>query len=294
MILSMTGYGDARQQSGERLVAAEVRTVNNRYLKVNLRCPDAYASIESDIERLIRNRIGRGTVSLTLRAETVGQAGRYRIDRNVVIAYWEQMTALTDHLGIAPPQEIASLLELPGAVSEQGVEDVDLQAEWPLIETVVNAALMQLDTFRRREGESMAKDLAHQCQQIRQQLAVVSERAPAVVVQYRDRLLERVSQLLKDTDVAVSDADLIREVSVFADRCDINEEIMRLGSHLDQFDECLEGKESEGRKLEFLCQEMFREVNTIGSKSNNVAIAHAVVEMKGSVERLREVVQNVE
>jgi len=290
----MTGYGDARQQHGDRLVAAEVRTVNNRYLKVNLRCPDAYASIESEIERLIRDRIARGTVSLTLRAETVGQAGRYRIDRNVVVAYWEQITALTDHLGIAPPQEIASLLELPGVVSEQDVEDLDLQAEWPLIESVVTAALSQLDVFRRREGGSMHKDLAHQCQSIRQQMEVVAARAPAVVVQYRDRLLERVTQLLKDTDVAVSDADLIREVSVFADRCDINEEIMRLGSHLNQSDECLEGEESEGRKLEFLCQEMFREVNTIGSKSNNVDIAHAVVAMKGTVEKLREIVQNVE
>jgi uncharacterized protein (TIGR00255 family) len=290
----MTGYGDARQQSGERLVAAEVRTVNNRYLKVNLRCPDSYASIESEIERLIRNRIARGTVSLTLRAETLGQTGRYRIDRDVVIAYWEQMTSLTDHLGIAPPQEIVSLLELPGVLSEHGGEEVDLEAEWPLIESVVGSALVQLDTFRRREGESMARDLAQQCQSIRQQLEVVVVRAPGVVVQYRDRLLERVSQLLKDTDVAVSDADLIREVSVFADRCDINEEIMRLGSHLDQFDESLAGQESAGRKLEFLCQEMFREVNTIGSKSNNVDIAHAVVEMKGTVERLREIVQNVE
>jgi uncharacterized protein (TIGR00255 family) len=294
VILSMTGYGDARQQSGDRLVAAEVRTVNNRYLKVNLRCPDAYASIESEIERLIRNRIARGTVSLTLRAETLGQAGRYRIDRNVVVAYWEQMIALTGYLGVAPPQEIASLLELPGVVTEQDIEEVDLQAEWPLVESVVGAALEQLDVFRRREGESMARDLAHQCHLVRQQLDIVTVRAPAVVVQYRDRMLERVSQLLKDVDVAVSDADLIREVSVFADRCDVNEEIMRLTSHLDQFNECLAGEESAGRKLEFLCQEMFREINTIGSKSNNVDIAHAVVEMKGTVEKLREIVQNVE
>jgi uncharacterized protein (TIGR00255 family) len=175
----MTGYGDARQQSGERLVAAEVRTVNNRYLKVNLRCPDSYAPIESEIERLIRNRIARGTVSLTLRAETLGQAGRCRIDRDVLIAYWEQMTSLSDHLGIAPPQEIASLLELPGVLSEQGGEEVDPEAEWPLIESVVESALAQLDTFRRREGESMARDLAQQCQSIRQQLGVVTERAPS-------------------------------------------------------------------------------------------------------------------
>ena len=140
----------------------------------------------------------------------------------------------------------------------------------------------------------MRQDLVQQCELIAAQLETVAERAPTVIVQYRDKLKDRVTQLLRDTGVSVTDADLIREVSLFADRCDINEEITRMRSHLDQFSECLNQKESAGRKLEFLCQEMFREVNTIGSKSNNVDIAHAVVEMKGCIERLREIVQNVE
>lgn len=140
----------------------------------------------------------------------------------------------------------------------------------------------------------MRQELAHHCSLVSVALNQVAERAPTVIVQYRDKLRDRVSQLLRDTGVGVSDEDLIREVSLFADRCDINEEIARLRSHLGQFGECLDEPESAGRKLEFLCQEMFREVNTIGSKSNDVLIAHAVVEMKGTIEKLREIVQNVE
>jgi len=294
VILSMTGYGAARQQCGDRLVAVEVRTVNNRYLKVSLRCPDAYTPIESQIEKLVKERIERGTVNLTLRAETASQAGRYRIDRDVAVAYWEQLTALTDHLNLAPPQGLSSLLPLSGVVSEEGLDQIDAGEEWPLVREVVENALAQLNEFRQREGESMHQELTHHCGAVLTHLNAVAERAPQIVTQYRDRLRERVAQLLKDTDVAVSDDDLIREVSVFADRCDINEEITRLKSHLEQFDECLNSEESAGRKLDFLCQEMFREVNTIGSKANNADIARSVVEMKGTVEKLREIVQNVE
>lgn len=290
----MTGYGDGGQQHGDRLVTAEVRTVNNRYLKVNLRCPDAYAPLESRIEKLVRSQVARGTVSLALRAETLGQVGRYRIDRDVVSSYWQQMTALTAELKLSPPTDLLPLLTLPGAIVELGSVDVDAEAEWPIVEAVVSAALDKLQEFRIREGESMRQELVHHCGAVHEHLGVVAARAPEVVVQYRDKLRDRVSQLLKDSEVGVSDADLIREVSIFADRCDINEEISRLRSHLDQFDHCLGEAVSAGRKLDFLCQEMFREVNTIGSKSNNIEIAHAVVAMKGTVEKLRELVQNVE
>ena len=291
----MTGYGDARQEEGTRLVAVEVRTVNNRYLKVNLRCPDAYAPIESRLEKLVRDSIARGTVTVNVRTEALGRTGRYRVDHEVVGSYWQQLGEISKQLDLPHTGDVSPLLlSLPGAILEHDAGDVDANAEWPIVRDVVGQALAKLNEFRSTEGESMRQELVHHLRLIREQLDVVAERAPTVVVQYRDRLRERVAQLLKDTEIAVSDADLIREVSVFADRCDVNEEIMRLKSHLDQFDDCLDGSESAGRKLEFLCQEMFREVNTIGSKSNNVDIAHAVVEIKGTVEKLREIVQNVE
>lgn len=290
----MTGYGDAREQDGGRLVAAEVRTVNNRYLKVSVRCPDAYFAKEQDIEKLVRNSVGRGTVNITLRIDSISSTGRYHIDHDVIQSYWEQLITITDEMHLAPPQDLTDFLSLPGVISEHDDGSTDVEAEWPVVQRVLKQALSQLNEFRQKEGASMRQDLAHQCELVAEQLSVVVEQAPTVVRQYRDKIKDRVNQLLSDTGVSVSDDDLIREVSIFADRCDINEEITRLRSHLEQFGECLDQKESAGRKLEFLCQEMFREVNTIGSKSNNVDIAHAVVEMKGCIERLREITQNVE
>ncbi|MGE4002307.1 MAG: YicC/YloC family endoribonuclease [Planctomycetaceae bacterium] len=290
----MTGYGDSREQDGGRLVTAEVRTVNNRYLKVSIRCPDAYAVKESDIERVVRSSVARGTVNITLRVDSVSSTGRYHLDRDVIQSYWEQFTAVTDEMHLSPPADLTNFLQLPGVVIEHDDGGADAEEDWPLLERVITQALAQLNVFRRREGASMRLELAHHCSLVSVQLDQVAERAPNVIVQYRDKLKDRVSQLLRDSGVGVKDEDLIREVSVFADRCDINEEISRLRSHLSQFGECLDEQESAGRKLEFLCQEMFREVNTIGSKSNDVTIAHAVVEMKGTIEKLREIVQNVE
>lgn len=294
MLLSMTGYGDAREQDGGRLVIAEVRTVNNRYLKVSIRCPDAYAAKESEIERLVRQTVTRGTVNITLRVDSITTTGRYHIDRHVIQSYWEQLMAVTDEMHLSPPTDLTNFLLLPGVVLEHDDGEADAEQDWPLVERVIGQALEQLNQFRRREGAAMRRELAHHCTLVARELDRVAERAPNVVIQYRDKLRERVAALLRDTGASVKDEDLIREVSIFADRCDVNEEISRMRSHLGQFQECLDQSESAGRKLEFLCQEMFREVNTIGSKSNDVAIAHAVVEMKGTIEKLREIVQNVE
>ena len=140
----------------------------------------------------------------------------------------------------------------------------------------------------------MLEDLSRQCQTIDEQVDRVSELAPGVVSEYRQKLLDRLRSAMEESGVSISESDVIREVAIYADRCDINEEITRLRSHLQQFRTFLEGDQSLGRKLEFLGQEMFREINTIGSKANNVEIAHHVVEMKAAIERIREVLQNVE
>ena len=140
----------------------------------------------------------------------------------------------------------------------------------------------------------MLQDLKLQCQTIETQVDDVAANAPSVVAEYREKLLDRVRKAITDADVVIEDKDVIREVATFADKCDINEEITRLRSHIEQFHRFLDSDTSMGRKLEFLGQEMFREINTIGSKANNVTIAHSVVEMKAAIERIREVLQNVE
>lgn len=294
VLLSMTGYGDARKQDERLNIAVEIRAVNNRYLKINTKSPDAYVPVEGKIEKLVRGTISRGTVMVDLRASLIGVESRYALNNRVLEDYWKQLHQLAEAIHVAAPVDLGSLLDLPGAVVEEEQEHLDAEADWSLIQDVVTEAIEKLQTFRSVEGLSMEEDLRLNCGVISSQLDKVTERAPQVVQEYRTKIKGRVDELLEGTESKVGDADLIREVSIFADRCDINEEITRLKSHLSQFESFLQEKSSQGRKLEFLSQEMFREVNTIGSKANNVEIAHCVVEMKASIEKMREILQNVE
>jgi uncharacterized protein (TIGR00255 family) len=170
----------------------------------------------------------------------------------------------------------------------------DPREAWPLIESTLRAALKKLREFRAAEGASMAQDLQTNLKVVSTELDDIAAKAPEIVREFRDKLHERVRELLAGSESSVQPADLIREVSIFADRCDIGEEILRLRSHIDQFQAFALEPQSQGRKLEFLTQEMVRETNTIGSKANNVQVAHAVVEIKSAIERIREVVQNLE
>lgn len=290
----MTGFGDARQQTDRFSVAVEVRAVNNRYLKIVTKCPDSYASLESEIERTIRDAIARGTVTVTIRLDRISSESPYVIDRRVLEAYWRQLNELLPTLRAGTTPDVSQLLELPGVIIERNAGNDTVESDWPVIRKTLVAALERLQTFRATEGRSMKQDLQTNAKIIATELEKVATLAPQVVHEFRDRVLDRVKELLVGANATVGASDLIREVSIFADRCDINEEITRLRSHLEQFEAFLEQSPSAGRKLEFLSQEMFREVNTIGSKANNVTIAHNVVEMKAAVEKIREVLQNVE
>lgn len=293
MLLSMTGFGDARRQTGASSIAVEVRTVNNRFLKCSVRLPESCSAFEPQVEKLIRSSVARGTVHLTVRFERISDPGRYRLDSDVLVGFAEQARGASTLLGL-PLTGLDALLSLPGVVVERSGQTENSAELWPTIEPAIAEALQKMDAFRRSEGAAMADELRANLDLIETELAAVAEQAPVVVREFRDRLHERVAELLKGTESTVSDADLIREVSLFADRSDINEEVTRLRSHLDQFRVFLDDSQSQGRKLDFLTQELFREVNTIGSKANNVPIAHRVVEMKAAVEKIREILQNIE
>ncbi|MCR9197415.1 MAG: YicC family protein [Planctomycetaceae bacterium] len=296
MLLSMTGFGNASQTSDAASVSVELKAVNNRYLKVSVRLPDIAARFESDIEKLIRERIARGSLQLSFRVKAAATENGYSLDEGVLSQYVSQLNQVQTNLpGVdATLPSLTDLLQLPGVIAERELPDNAEESIWPLMKSSLLEALDQFQTFRQTEGESMRLDLAAQCGVISTQLEQIETRAPDVVSDYREKILERVRRTVQDADVPVEDKDVIREVALFADRCDINEEITRLRSHLAQFDEFLNGDRSLGRKLEFVSQEMFREINTIGSKANNVGIAHCVVEMKAAIERIREVLQNVE
>jgi uncharacterized protein (TIGR00255 family) len=289
----MTGFGDG-SSDGERLhVTVEVRSVNNKHLKISVRAPESYLTLENDIEKLIRGRLARGTVSVSLRVDRTGEEGEYAVNRSALRAYSQQLRDLADELHLPPPSDLSAILQLPGVVEESEVRLLEPE-DWPVVETAVSAALDKLDDFRATEGAAMAADLSALCDDIERQIGTIQERRPQVAGGYRQRLQERVAELLAEFEITVSEADLVREVALFSERSDINEELTRLGCHVEQVRVLLDSSARAGRKLEFLCQEMFREVNTIGSKANDVEIAHRVVDAKAAIERMREIVQNIE
>jgi uncharacterized protein (TIGR00255 family) len=290
----MTGFGSASGQNDRFSASVEIKAVNNRHLKVSTRLPDVLGSLEALIEKAVRKTVARGTVSVNVRFSPIGQASRYRISPDLLTAYWDQLKAISETNGVPLPDSSASLLTLPGVVSDELSSSLDAAAEWPFLEGIVGEALAGLDEFRQREGESMRGELEQCCEHVATNLESIVQRAPEVVSTYRDRVLERVRELLEGSGAAVEPDNLIREVSIFADRCDINEEITRLRCHVDEFLKVINGPTSQGRKLDFLSQEMFREINTTGSKASNVEIAHHVVEMKAAVEKIREILGNVE
>jgi uncharacterized protein (TIGR00255 family) len=289
----MTGYGEARERLGDVLCRVEVRSVNNRHFKLALRCPDGFLQFENEMEHLLRETITRGSVSMAIRFDRSANSQAPRINPSAVADYWQQLQKICSDLSVAPP-ELATVLTLPGVLDDGAFDATTAQQMWPVVERTIRSAAVHMGEFRRREGASMADELQTQCVAIASQLDQITAMSPQVIIEYRDKLLQRVNELVKDLDTRLSPSDVLREVAIHSDRCDITEEITRLRSHLGQFQKLLDDKTSQGRKLDFMCQELFREVNTIGSKSNHVGIAHAAVEAKVSVERMREIVQNVE
>jgi len=292
VLLSMTGFGNATFDSEGVHVSSEIKSVNNRYLKLSVRMPDSVARFEAEIEKLVRSRVARGSIQLSIRVRFHGGQSEFRIDQDLLKSYQKQLAAIDTGDGNLP--NLAHLLQLPGVVTETELPDDLVNSLWPAVEKCLTEALDHFDDFRLREGESMRQDLERQCEVIESEVKNVAALAPRVVAEYRDKILERVRRLISDASIPVGENDVIREVALFSDRCDINEEITRLRSHTEQFQRLLNGSSSQGRKLEFIGQEMFREINTTGSKANNVTIALSVVEMKTAIERMREVLQNVE
>jgi uncharacterized protein (TIGR00255 family) len=289
LLQSMTGFGEAHCRQDGLTVAVEIRAINNRYFKLSIRSSDGCAPLEPLVENEIRNAIHRGTIQVNLRIDRKRAIEEYGINVEVLERYRRQLQAIT---GREPSVE--SLLPLPGVVDDSADQSGDVMADWPIVQNTLQAALKNLGRMRTEEGRAMAADLAANCPAVGASLEMIERRAPLVVEEYRNRLFDRLKRTLAQLDVSLQASDIIKEVGLFADRSDISEEIVRLRSHIEQFQNTMELPESSGRKLDFLTQEMFRETNTIGSKANDVAIAQHVIDIKTAIERIREMIQNVE
>jgi uncharacterized protein (TIGR00255 family) len=290
----MTGFGESHCVEGGLSVTVEVRTINSRHFKLSLRTAEGYGSLEPQIEAVVRKGIRRGTVLVSLRVDRARSPDDYRINLEVLNGYRRQLEEIRHGWPSVEPPPLGSPLLLPGIVDEDAAGRVNAGEGWPVVCRAVEAAVAELNRMRIEEGRAMETDLRANCAAVAASLIEVQRRAPQVREAYRARLEERLNRLLADVPVTMNSADVLKEVGLFAERSDISEEVVRLQSHLAQFETVLDDPEGSGRKLEFLTQEMFREANTVGSKANDVDISRQVIEIKAALERIREMIQNIE
>ncbi len=288
----MTGQGRAKLAVDGMEIEAEVRSVNNRFLKVTFKLTDPLSPFELAMENLVREHLKRGSVHVFVRYSGTGQSQSASINTDLLEHYLRQTIQAVKKTGYPLTLELGSVLNLPGVLAPGNVADESALSELTL--KTLSAALLDLNKMRQTEGDAMGRQLLELIRLVRELRGQIEVRAPEVIVEYRKRLESRVRMALNDLGHSADELDILREVLQFSDRCDVREELVRLSSHLDRFEEALEGAESQGRRLDFLIQEIFRETNTIGAKANDATIAHYVVSIKTSVEQMRELVQNVE
>ena len=288
MLRSLTGYGGAQLQIEGIHYSIEIRSLNNRYFKASIKLPEMWAYAEAEIDKILRQRLTRGSVNFALRMRVSDEAAAYTVNAAALQKYIDQARVALPNATF----EAGSLLLLPGVCVPPLADEVR-EKSWPALEAGINRAVDGLIDMRTREGQALHADLECHCRAIEEQLQVIIPRKDTVVAEYHKRLLSRVNELVNSAQLKVAESDLVREVAVFAERSDINEEISRLRSHLEQFRR-VAAEDQGGRKLDFISQEMLREANTIGSKANDAPIARAIVEIKGCIDRIKEQVQNVE
>ena len=293
MLLSMTGYGSSHGQADGVEYDVEVRAVNNRYFKAVIKLPELWGSIEGDIETLLRRHIARGSVTVTVRMRLTDEQAAYDVNTAALLKYLEQLREAEVEANPTLRIDLAALLQLPGVCQPPSAEALCRNTQDVLM-GLVNDAVGAMVAMRQAEGKALVDDLLANCTSIEQSLEVIAERAPGIIQEYHDRLTARVAELTNSAKLELAADMLAREVAIFAERCDIAEEIHRLGGHIAQFREVATSSDASGRKLDFIAQEMLREANTIGSKANDLEIVRAVVDIKTCIDRIKEQVQNVQ
>jgi uncharacterized protein (TIGR00255 family) len=293
MIVSMTGFGDASAEHDGAHYSVEIRSLNNRFFKAVIKLPDTVSGLEPELETMLRETLGRGSITYILKMRFDSAEAAYHINTQALKAYLEQLQELKG-LDRLVHIDLANLLQLPGVCQEPRDETDEMKRHGDTIRELSAAAIAKLQAMRQREGRSLMADLLKHTGQISLHLKEIAKRAPFVIEDYHRKLTQRVNVLISKAELQVNQSDLLKEVAVFAERADISEEIQRLTSHLEGFEQACQSGEHAGRKLDFITQEMLREANTIASKSNDALIAKAIVEIKGAIDRLKEQVQNVE
>ncbi len=289
----MTAFARAEKAEGNLTVSAEIRSYNSRYLDLTIRIPQAFQSLEDKIKTLVSEKTARGRVEVKLQVQDISEtACTFEIDESKAEAYYRALTELKDRFAIDSPICLEDLSRVNGIVRPAETE-TDLEASWEVIKACLEEALSSLDIMRKTEGAFIAQDFAKRMDCIESAIEKIAQASDGLLSHYQERLKARISALTQGM-VEIDPARIAQEAAFLADRSDISEEIVRAGSHVQQFRSIMASDEAAGRKLNFLLQEFNREFNTMGSKTGNAEVSHMIVELKSELEKIREQVQNVE
>jgi uncharacterized protein (TIGR00255 family) len=288
----MTGYGRGDADHGGTKFSVELNSVNRKQSDIVINLPRDLAVLEPRIRQAINEKISRGRMNVVVGLhQGANGAAALALDTALARSYLDAMLTLQKELSAPGEITIGTILQAPG-VMRSPEQSVDADKAWPAVERALTTALGELVKMREREGKHLAKDLIHRLKVLRQEIKGIRALYPDVVKKYRSALMERIQKA--GLDLPVEDERLLKEVTIFADRSDISEELTRLESHLAQFAHHLRKNEPVGRTLEFITQEIFRELNTLGAKSNDAGISQHVVACKSELEKIREQIQNLE
>lgn len=293
MIKSMTAFGRAERALEDRAFGVEIRCLNRRYCEISVRVPHKLLSLEDRVKKLLKKRIARGRVDVTVKIKS-GTEPVPDITLNVPLAkaHYAALCQLGDVLAIKETASLETLLGIEGIIVASEPE-VDLEETWVMLAACVNEALESVETMRIAEGRAIYEDFQARLRKVEEGIGALKALAPSVLSQYQDRLMERI-RVLTEGKVEIDPNRLAQEAAFLGDKSDVTEEIVRAESHLNQFRSMIESHEPAGRTLDFLLQELNREINTIGSKAGDAELSHMVVALKSELEKIREQVQNVE
>ena len=292
MLKSMTGYGRAESSKGTLEFSVEIRSGNNRFREIILRLPQNLQPSEDRIRSIVSSRLRRGRIEVSIQIKDNGDKGlNLELNRPLVRAYATIFNELNEELGCKQPIDLSFFSQLKDTIIVKQ-DSVDLEGIWPDLKDVLDKALLSLETMRMDEGKALEEDFLVRLNRIKGDIEEIRNRAKVTVEEYRDKLIQKINKLIEGIDIA--EDRLMQEVAIMADRTDITEELIRVESHLEQFRSYMNQDDLIGRRLDFLLQEINREVNTMASKAADSFVSQLVVDIKAELERLREQIQNVE
>ncbi|MDD3364307.1 MAG: YicC family protein [Syntrophomonas sp.] len=292
MLKSMTGFGRSQVNENGYEISCELKGVNHRFFDVHIRIPRRYAFLEDRVKDELKKNLSRGRLEISINIEKTNESARnIKVDKDLAIAYYNSLKDLAENLNISPDITVVDIFRLPDIFNLTDQEE-DPELIWLVLRKTLDVAISSLVEMRCKEGANLGKDILARNAYILSEVEILEKRSPQVAQEYQEKLRNRINEMLSSN--VVDEGRLLQESAIFADKASITEEIVRLKSHIKHLDELLKDGDSVGRKCDFLVQEMFREINTVASKANDIQMSQVVVEVKAELEKIREQLQNIE